>query len=322
MNLKLPGIHHVTAIAGDPQQNVDFYTSTLGLRLVKRTINFDDPSAYHLYYGNEAGNPGTILTFFSWPRARRGRRGAGQVTAAALSIPPDSMSYWVDRLKSRGLPLSPISNRFDEEVLSLVDPDGLLLELIASPITSRFDPWEGGAVPPEKAIRGLHSVTLTEDAADPTSHFMESMLAFTLEKESQGRFRFSMSEPGSAATVDLQVDPKGSRGAISIGTVHHVAWRTSGDEEQRGWREKITGAGTHVSPVMDRQYFHSIYFREPGGILFEIATDPPGFTVNETPAELGSSLVLPPWLESHRRSIEAALPSLRTSSASSAKAGS
>jgi glyoxalase family protein len=320
MNLKLPGIHHVTAIAGDPQQNVNFYTSILGLRLVKRTINFDDPSTYHLYYGNEVGSPGTILTFFSWPGARQGRRGAGQVTATAFSIPPDSMGYWVERLKGYGLSLSPTFNRFDEEVLSLMDPDGLLVELIASPIGSRFDPWEGGTVPPEKAIRGLHSVSLTEDAAEPTVQFMESMLAFSLEKESQGRFRFGMGEPGSAAPVDLQIGPKGSRGTISIGTVHHVAWRTPGDEEQGNWRKKITGVGINVSAVMDRQYFHSIYFREPGGILFEIATDHPGFTVNEAPAELGSSLVLPPWLESHRRSLEAILPPLRISDVFSANA--
>jgi glyoxalase family protein len=320
MSNKLTGIHHVTAIAGDPQRNVDFYGGILGLRLVKRTVNFDDPAIYHLYYGNEMGSPGSILTFFPWPGARRGRRGAGQVAATAFSVPPDSMGYWVDRLKGHEISVDQTIRRFDEEVLPLTDPDGLLLELVANPVASGVKPWEGGPVPPERALRGLHSVTLSEETAEPTVRLMEATLGFSLEREHQGRLRFSMGPPGIATTVDLQIIPRGSRGAIAVGTVHHVAWRTPNDPEQKDWRERITRLGVNVSPVMDRQYFHSIYFREPGGILFEIATDLPGFTVDELPAKLGSSLVLPPWLETSRKSLEEILPPLATPNVSSARA--
>lgn len=314
------GIHHVTAIAGAPQRNLDFYTQVLGLRLVKRTVNFDDPGTYHLYFGDELGRPGTVLTFFAWPGARRGRRGTGQATATAFAVPPGSIGFWRDRLRAAGVAADEPVERFAEETLAFLDPDGLRLELAAAPDGDGGHPWPGSPIPPERAIRGFAGVTLCEREAGRSARFLTESLGFRSAGRRGSRERFAIAGDGSCGWVDVVGDPEGSPGEIAAGTVHHVAWRVGSDEEERAWRDRLMEAGLPVSPVMDRQYFRSIYFREPGGVLFEIATDLPGFTRDETAAELGHELKLPPWLETRRSELEARLPQLELRSAAAARA--
>jgi glyoxalase family protein len=304
---QIAGLHHVTAIARDPQANADFYAGVLGLRLVKKTVNFDDPGTYHLYYGDELGHPGTILTFFPWPQARLGSRGAGQATVTAFSVPTGSLGFWTERLKSLGVDFDGPEERFDEEVLTVRDPDGLLLELVARAGDERA-PWAGGPVPEAFAVRGFYNVTLAEWNPAVTADLLTRTMGFRQVGEAGDRIRFATGTGGAGTLVDLLATPSASRGVISAGTVHHVAFRAASDTEQLAWQGKLAERGLHVTPVQDRQYFHSIYFREPGGVLFEIATDPPGFTLDEPVASLGSDLKLPPWLESSRARIEEALP--------------
>jgi glyoxalase family protein len=304
MDRQIGGIHHVTAIARDPQRNVDFYTGVLGLRLVKKTVNFDDPGTYHFYYGDEQGHPGTILTFFPWPMARLGSHGAGQATVTSFSVPEGSLGWWIERLNRFGIDHEAPRPRFDEEVLALRDPDGLLLELVPRAGDDR-KPWEGGPVPAEHAVRGFEGVTLTEWNPDITSEVLTGLLGFRRTGELGDRIRF---DAGGGTRVDVIGSPSAPRGVGAAGTVHHVAWRTPDDAQQRAWHEELLRRGFHVSPILDRQYFHSIYFREPGGVLFEIATDPPGFTKDEPVETLGSHLKLPPWLETERHKIEGILP--------------
>ena len=312
METALAGIHHVTALAGDPQANVDFYTGVLGLRLVKKTVNFDDPGTYHLYYGDEVGRPGTLLTFFPWPLARRGQLGAGQATTTSFAVPAGSLGYWSERLRRHGVAAGdPGPRGEDEEVLRVADPDGLELELVASAGIAEHQPWAGAPIPAEHAIRGLFGVTLTEWNADRTVEMLTGTLGFRFQSQAGERIRLVVGEAGSAGTrLDLLAQPAAARGRISRGTVHHVAWRVAGDAEQRDWQRQLSEGGLQVTPIMDRRYFHSIYFSEPGGVLFEIATDPPGFATDESVAELGSGLKLPPWLEPSRAEIEAVLPPL------------
>jgi glyoxalase family protein len=308
MRKPIAGIHHVTALASDPQANVDFYTGVLGLRLVKRTVNFDDPGTYHLYYGDEVGHPGTILTFFPWPMARRGIQGAGQVTVTSFSVPQSSLGWWTERLKGLGVPFEDPHPRLDEEVLTLLDPDGLRLELVARTEADARAPWNGGPVPAEHAVRGFEGVTLMEWNPEVTSEVLAGTLGFRQVAEERSRFRFETGAGGHGARVDVLASPAAPRGHVSAGTVHHVAWRAADDADQLAWREAVAESGLYVTPVLDRQYFRSIYFREPGGVLFEIATDPPGFTRDEPLETLGSALKLPPWLEPERQRIEAVLP--------------
>ena len=306
MSIKFAGVHHVTAIAEDPQENVDFYAGVLGLRLVKKTVNFDDPGSYHLYYGDAVGNPGTIMTFFSWPGAPRGRIGAGQVSVTSFAIPEDSIGFWVERLLQHGVRFEQPKKRFDETVLSFSDPDGLAVELVTRPGRSDGELPEG-PVPPEHVIRGISGVTLWEHAEEDTEDLLANFLGFEKAEEEAGRMRYLTTRPeGSFADVIEQ--PGGPAGWTAVGTVHHVAWRAPDDETQAAWREEIAARGFHITPVLDRNYFHSVYFREPGGVLFEIATDPPGFAVDEDPDHLGEHLKLPPWLEKDRERIEAILP--------------
>ncbi|HEY0513350.1 MAG TPA: ring-cleaving dioxygenase [Thermoanaerobaculia bacterium] len=307
MRKPIVGIHHVTAMAGDPQANVDFYTGVLGLRLVKRTVNFDDPGTYHLYYGDEVGHPGTIMTFFPWPRARRGVQGAGQVTVTSFAVPEGSLGYWTERLSRLGAAFDGPRCRFDEEVLTVLDPDGLRVELVARAGDGRA-PWSRGPVPVEHAVRGFDGVTLTEWNLDATEPVLGGTLGFRRVGEEGDRVRFEAPAGGAGARVDVLASPTAARGHVSAGTVHHVAFRAADEADQLAWRQAIDDSGLYVTPVLDRQYFRSIYFREPGGVLFEIATDPPGFTRDETVETLGSSLKLPPWLEPSRPQIEAALP--------------
>jgi glyoxalase family protein len=305
MGKDIEGIHHITAVAGDPQLNLDFYAGFLGLRLVKLTVNFDDPTTYHLYYGDELGHPGTILTFFPWPGAPKGHIGTGQLTTMSFAIPETAISFWESRLKDHGIPFQGPSTRFDETMLSFSDPDGLQLELVAEKtvLPSR---WKEGVVPPEYAVRGFRGVTLTESSQMRTASLLTETMGFRHIAQAGTRTRFGVGE----AVVDLVSEPEAPRGLVSVGTVHHIAWRTPDDEQQRAWRQKLLEIELNVTPVIDRIYFHSIYYREPGGVLFEIATDPPGFTVDESSSQLGTSLKLPPWLEPRRADIEEALPPL------------
>jgi glyoxalase family protein len=304
------GIHHVTAIASDPQRNLDFYTEVLGLRLVKRTVNFDDPGTYHFYFGDEVGSPGSILTFFPWPGAARGSRGAGQVEVTSFSIPEGSLKYWEERLLASGTLVEKSGKRFGEEVLTLSDPDGLKLELVAHSETDAPDHiWKHGSVPSEQAIRRFYSVTLCENKIEDTVSVLETM-GFRKIGEEGNRLRFDVGQGGASARADVLFDPKAKYGHVAAGSVHHVAWRVTGDESQKSWRNLLLKKHLNVTPVMDRCYFHSIYFLEPGGVLFELATDPPGFATDETVATLGETLKLPPWLESKRKHIEQILPAI------------
>ncbi len=311
MNNILPGIHHVTAICDDAQQNIDFYAGLLGLRMVKRTVNFDMPDTYHLYYGDERGRPGTILTFFSWPDAPKGRKGTGQIGAVAFSIPENSLDYWMERISSHDVLVVGPRIHFEEQVLTVFTPDELRLELVAHREAGKYSGWKDGSVPAEYAIRGLHSVTLMEADLGPTSLVLTEVLGFEFVGAEGDRYRFKIGGEGIATLVDVLHLPALTHGTIAVGSVHHVAWRTPNDEHQLAWREKLLNEDINVTPVRDRQYFHSIYFNEPGGVLFEIATDTPGFTVDEPVEELGTHLKLPPWLEPERSRLEEVLALLR-----------
>ena len=310
MAIKFAGAHHVTAIAGDPQANVDFYAGVLGLRLVKKTVNFDDPSSYHLYYGDAGANPGTIMTFFSWPGAPHGRSGVGQIGATGFAVPEDSLGFWTERLVEHGVRFGAPARRFDETVLAFEDPDGLAIEIVARAGLDGASPlWAGSTVPGEHAIRKISGVTMLEAAPDRTEELLTSFLGFEKVAEEDGRVRYATS--GEESFADVVGAPDGARGQTAVGTTHHVAWRAPDDETEGTWRAEAEARGLDVTPVLDRQYFHSIYFREPGGVLFEIATDGPGFAFDEDPDHLGEGLKLPPWLERHRDRIEASLPPVR-----------
>lgn len=308
------GIHHVTAIASDPQRNLDFYAGVLGLRLVKRTVNFDDPTTYHFYYGDEEGHPGTILTFFPWPHARRGRQGAGQAAVTALSITPSSVGYWLDRLLRNHVDFEQPITRFDgERVIAFKDPDGLLLELVAHPGADRLPGWNGGPVPEEHTIRGVYSVTLWLDGLQRTAELLTAHLGYRLVREQGSIYRYATGDDTdrhAGAVLDLRVVPGLWQGGMGAGVVHHVAFRAESEDVQMTVREQLAGLGYNITPQLDRDYFRSVYFREPGGVLFEIATDAPGFAVDEPPGQLGRTLRLPQWLESRRFEIEALLPNI------------
>ena len=303
------GIHHVTAISGGPQQNVDFYAGVLGLRLVKKTVNFDDPETYHLYYADGGGNPGTIMTFFPWAHAPGGRIGAGQLVVTSFSIPAASLGYWTERLIEQGVRFEKPRDRFGDTVLTFEDPDRLRVELVAG--RDGRPGWAEGTVPAEHSIRGFHHVALAVETTESTVRLMTDQLGFGQVDETEGRVRLSAQPGGPGNVVDVISASGFPRGSMGVGTVHHVAFRVPDEETQVALREEISALGYNVTPVLDRNYFRSIYFREPGGVLFEIATDPPGFAVDEDEAELGTHLKLPPWLETRRDHLEEVLPSLR-----------
>jgi catechol 2,3-dioxygenase-like lactoylglutathione lyase family enzyme len=307
----IPGIHHITAITADAQKNIDFYAGVLGLRLVKLTVNFDDPGSYHLYYGDELGRPGTILTFFAWPGAFRGGIGPPQVTATAFTVPAGSLSYWTNRLSEAGVPAAALQERLGERVLAFADPDGLALELVAS-ASPQGQPWAVGPIPAAHAISGFHGVTVSEEGYEETAQLLTEVMGYKLIGSEHNRFRYRAGTgDGLAAVVDLLCSPDARHGSMGGGVVHHVAFRTKDDAQQSAWRKEIVFRGLNVSPVMDRVYFHSIYYREPGGVLFEIATDGPGFAADQPLEQLGAKLMLPAWLESGRAEIERALPLVR-----------
>ncbi|MBV8671898.1 MAG: ring-cleaving dioxygenase [Acidobacteriaceae bacterium] len=307
MKTPIAGLHHVTAIASDPQRNLDFYTQLLGLRFVKRTINFDDPGTYHFYFGDDTGKPGTILTFFPWPGARKGQMGAGEVIATAFSIPVGSIEFWLDRLKANGVDVQEHS-RFGSNFISFSDPDGMVLELVeqeeAHPGTApRYSDVEGS-----KAIQGFYGVTLLERSLENTEELLGIMGLGKIAQEDnaqKGRLvRFAPEGDALGRFVDIKLDAEVRPGRMGAGTVHHIAFRNTDDAAQAEWRRTLARY-LPVTPVQDRTYFHSIYFREPGGVLFEMATDNPGFLIDEPVESLGEELRIPEWFEPNRRAIEA-----------------
>jgi glyoxalase family protein len=302
------GIHHITAIAGDPDRNLRFYARTLGLRLVKLTVNYDDPSTYHFYFGDELGRPGTILTFFPWPQGSPGRLGTGQVAAVGFAIPTGSLGFWIERLLAQGVRFEGPTRRFDEPALAFADPDGLPLELVVTERARDLPGWADGPVPADYAIRALHGATIWEDGDTGTAGLLTDHLGFRRLAEEGTILRLESGAGGPGPLVDLRRAPGFWRGAGGAGIVHHIAFRAADPADQLARRAALEAAGYDVTPVLDRTYFRSVYFREPGGVLFEIATDGPGFTVDESAAELGASLRLPHHLERMRERITEVLP--------------
>ena len=308
--MNLHGLHHITAIASDARKNVDFYTRVLGQRFVKKSVNQDDPGTYHLYYGDYAGSPGTILTFFPWAGVPRGRPGHGQAYATAYSIPAGAAPFWQDRFTKFGVETGPTETRFGDQVLTFFDPDGLRLELIATTEADPRPPAPSQDVPAEHAIRGFHSSTLGLTSAKATSAVLVGTMGYRQVAQAGARTRYTVAAGGPGTYVDLLTDPALPRGLNGAGTIHHVAFRTPDDANQEEALSALRADGLSVSPVIDRAYFKSLYYREPGGVLFEIATDQPGFAIDEPVETLGQKLSLPPRLEPHRAEIEAALPQL------------
>ena len=313
---QIRGIHHVTAIASDPQRNLDFYAGVLGLRLVKRTVNFDDPQTYHFYYGDDAGHPGSILTFFPWPGARRGRQGVGQVAVTSFAVLPTALGFWIERLLRHGVKYDGPTKRGPsgadaEQVISFKDHDGLMLEIVAHAGAEARPAWgDAPGISRDDAIHGFHGVTLWVGEGEPTEKVLLDTLGFRPVREEGGTRRFQSGDGGPGTFVDVRSIGGFVQGAGGAGTVHHVAWSVADDATQLAVRERVVGAGLHPTPVIDRNYFHSVYFREPGGILYELATIPPGFAIDEPVERLGERLMLPPQYEPHRAEIEAVLPQI------------
>ncbi|HMQ34617.1 MAG TPA: ring-cleaving dioxygenase [Chloroflexaceae bacterium] len=312
MQAPLLGLHHISAIVEDPQENIDFYTRVLGLRLVKQTVNFDDPATYHLYYGDAGGRPGTIVTFFPWPGGRRGSRGTGQISAMAFAVPPGALGFWQGQLAEIGWHFGGPEGPAGEAALSFYDPAGLLLELVEREGAARAGSPDGDVVPPEAAIAGLHGVTMTLAAVEPTAAFLADGLGFRLVEGGPERARLAVGAGADESFVTLVARPDVPRGQVAAGSVHHVAWRVADEAALLAWRGALERLHPGVTPVRDRRYFRSIYLREPGGVLLELATDEPGFTVDEAPAALGGQLMLPPWLEPRRAEIVRRLPPIVT----------
>jgi len=307
----MSGIHHVTAVAGDPLRNFDFYTRDLGLRFVKKTVNFDDPGTYHFYYGDESGRPGTILTFFPWAGAPAGRRGVGETHQTAFRVPRRSLGYWTQRFLEKGIKFEALEKRFGESVLAFSDPDGLALALVGVAGAEDESAWSNGDVPAEHAIRGFHGVMLLLDDAAKTAKVLTDVFGFRQTAREGSVIRFEAPGDAEGRIVDIYEAKGFLRGSMGRGSVHHIAFRASDDAEQAAMAQKlVSNHGLHPTEQKDRNYFRSIYFREPGGVLFEIATDIPGFAVDEPVASLGRDLKLPTFLEPHRKDIEKVLPEL------------
>ncbi len=305
------GLHHITAISGPAQENVDFYVGVLGMRLVKKSVNQDDPGTYHLFYADAEGRPGTDLTFFPWAHMAPPREGHGRAMEVSLEVPPGSLDYWSARLEKYGARLGGVETRMGEKALSLTDPHGLELALVEPSRGARheFTPWDESQVPAERQVRGLHGARLLERDTAPTAQFLIDVLGFTRLGQEGSWTRYGF--PQAIGFVDIQEMPNARRGGWGVGSVHHLAWRVDDEAHQQRVRRDVESGGAQPTPVIDRFWFKSVYFKEPGGVLFEIATDGPGFTVDEELGHLGEALVLPPFLEHHRREIEAVLPPLK-----------
>jgi glyoxalase family protein len=303
------GLHHITAIAGPAQENLDFYAGVLGMRLVKRSVNQDDPGTYHLFYADAEGHPGSDLTFFPWAEMAPPRSGYGLAMEVDLEVPEGSLGFWAERLATHGTGVREPETRFGHRVLAFADPHGLRVALVEAPPGRRFAPWTQGPIPEAHQIRGLFGAQLWERSGAATAKFLATVLGFEPLAAENGWTRYGFAN--SAGVVDVRETPDARRGAWGVGCVHHLAWRVDDDEHQRTMRAAVEAAGAQPTPVIDRFWFKSVYFREPGGVLFELATDGPGFTVDEDAAHLGETLVLPPWLEPHRAAIQDALPRLQ-----------
>jgi glyoxalase family protein len=309
----IKGLHHVTAVTQDAQVNVDFYRNVLGQRFVKRTVNFDAPDSYHFYFADETGTPGTVLTFFVWQNVKRGVRGNGETAALAYNIPAGSIAFWQDYLEAKGAPLQPVVERFGVQVLPFDDPDGMRVELIASESSLDVRHWENGPIPEAHALRGFHSVTLWLEEIEPTADLLIDQMGYSFVGQEGNRHRFIGGINSLANTLDILHRPKQpedmpDEAIFGAGSIHHIAFRVPTDEMQLEYQSALRAAGYGVTPVRDRSYFHSIYYREPGGILFEIATEGPGFAIDEPVNKLGESLKLPEWFEPNRNAIEQDLP--------------
>lgn len=307
------GIHHVTCIAGDAQRNLDFYAGILGMRLVKRSVNQDDPGTYHLFYADAEGHPGTDLTFFPWPGLPAGRNGAGQAAEVQLAVPGGSLSYWRERLERYDVEAMEPETRFEAPALPLRDPDGLHVALVATDAEREFAPWSGSPVPEHVQVRGIHGMRVLELRPEETTTFLTDVLGFEEHGRDGAWRRYGLHGGGSGTWLDVAQVPGGAEAQRALGgrgSVHHIAWRVPDEERQRELRQRIADAAVTPTDVIDRFWFRSVYFREPGGVLFELATDGPGFGVDEDMDSLGERLILPPWLEAHRERIERALPPL------------
>lgn len=309
MKNRILGLHHITAIADNAKRNLEFYTKVLGLRLVKKTVNFDDPGTYHLYFGNEEGTPGTILTFFPWEGIGKGTNGSGLATHIGYSVSKGSLEFWKNRLKNLNVNVEE-SEIFGEKLISFQDPDGLQLQFIESSTPDDRKVWTTDDIKDENALKGFHNITLTLKIADPTIKILTDIFGYDLQKQEGERYRFATDAIETANLVDIIENDKIAAGRNAAGTNHHVAFRVKDDNVLMEFREKVMSAGLNITPKIDRDYFYSLYFREPGGVLFEIATDNPGFTVDEPLNELGKNLKLPKQHEGLREKIEEVLPKL------------
>ena len=310
MENNILGLHHITAIAGEAQRNYDFYTKVLGTRLVKKTVNFDDPGTYHFYFGDEVGSPGSILTFFPWEGVQRGKTGIGMATEIGYSVPKGSLPFWTERFGERQVKQQPVGERFGEQYLSFEDGDGLQLNLIETGTADNRKPWTTADVSESVATRGFHSVVLTVRTIAPTAKVLTDIFGYKLVSQEGARYRFVTDAIPTANIVDLVEEPNGQRGINAGGTNHHVAFRVKDEAILMEFREKVKRFGLNITEKIDRNYFYSLYFREPGGVLFELATDNPGFATDETVSELGTHLMLPPQYEGSRQRIEEVLPVL------------
>lgn len=311
----IQGLHHVTAVTRNAQQNVDFYRQVLGQRLVKKTVNFDSPDAYHLYFADQIGTPGSVLTFFAWPNLKRGVRGNGETTAVAYNVPAGSLGFWQEHLQQNGVTTQPVEMRFGEQVLVLEDPDGMQVELVESGAEAGIQFWEAGPIRQEYALGGFHSVTLWLEAIEPTAELLTRQMGYTFTERAGNRLRFTGGPGALARYVDILHRPRQpedlpDKAIFGAGSIHHIAFRVPNDEEQLVYQASLRAAGYGVTPVRDRNYFRSVYFREPGGVLFEIATNTPGFDIDEHVEALGESLKLPEWFEPNRELIEQSLEPL------------
>ncbi len=311
MNASVHGLHHVTCISGDAQENLDFYVGVMGMRMVKKSVNQDDPGTYHLFYADSVGNPGTDLTFFPWSQMPPVRLGIGLTVEVPFAVPPGALGYWRDRLEENNVKTGEIETRFGEKTMPFIDPHGLQLALVETGDERTFVPWEASPVPADCQVRGMHAVRLWERQLDRTAALLTGVMGFSELGEEEGWRRFGAEGGGSGALIEIKELPGERRGQWGTGGVHHVAWRVKDTEEQMSLRQAIVEqAGLMPTQQIDRFWFKSVYFKEPGGVLFELATEGPGFDRDEDPQRLGEKLILPPWLEVHRDEIEAALPPL------------
>lgn len=300
------GIHHITAMAGDAQRNADFYVKSLGMRLVKKSVNQDEPGTYHLFYGNAEGSPGSGLTFFPWPMARQGKPGVGEAVKVALSVPSGSIGYWAEHFGEEGIDFDGPYDRFGQQAIGFKDPDLMKLELVFDNKVNQLPGWDQGTVPAEHGIRGFRGTTLSLKETEPTARVLKEIFGFEESETTANATHFTTDAPIGGSLIIEEDEEKPSAGGRGI--IHHVAFRAKDDDEQKEMRQKVIELGLHPTNVIDRHWFHSIYFQSPGGVLFEIATDGPGYDVDEDPDKLGQKLILPPWLESRREMIEKRLP--------------